>query len=513
MPRLTLVASARSCFSSPSTPTHSRRRLIERNRVPHLLFLCLLCLAVAIAAPAQTFTTLTVFDNTTNSAQPNGPLVQGLDGNLYGTTVGQNTGSGGGFQDRGTVFKIIPTGTLTTIYSFCSQALCADGGNPLAGLLLGTDGNFYGTTSFGTNRKNGAIFKITPEGELTVLYRLCLRSACGDGIKVLSPLIQATDGNLYGAASTGGFAGHFPGCGAGCGTIFKLNPSGTLKVLHTFCATDCADGAAPNGLIQASDGNLYGTTTSGGIGGGTVFSMTTTGTLTTLSDFCNPSCAGIYAPEAGLIQASDGDLYGTTALGGPSSIPGSGGVFKISLTGALTTIYDFCTQPNCPDGASPRDVLIQGTDGNFYGTTVGGGTANGGTLFKLTSSGTLTVLHNFPNWRHGSPGVMQATNGNFYGTAQDNAQNHYGILFREATGLGPFVKTLPTSGKVGAKVTILGSNLTGTTAVEFNGVPATFTVVSGTEITTTLPTGATTGTVTVTAGAKTLSSNMAFQVR
>jgi uncharacterized repeat protein (TIGR03803 family) len=505
MLRFPLVPSARPCFSSPSITAHNRRRLIERNRVPHLLFLFLLCLAVAIAAPAQTFTTLTVFNNTTNSAQPNGPLVQGLDGNLYGTTVGQNTGTGSEFQDKGTVFKIIPSGALTTIYTFCSQPLCADGGNPLAGLLLGTDGNFYGTTSFGTNRKNGAIFKITPAGDLTVLYRLCLRSACGDGIKVLSPLIQGTDGNLYGAASTGGFAGN--------GTIFRLNPSGTLKVLHAFCATDCADGAAPNGLIQASDGNLYGTTTSGGIGGGTVFSMTTTGTLTTLSDFCKPSCTGLYSPQAGLIQASDGDLYGTTAFGGPDSFPNPGGVFKISLTGALTTIYNFCTQPNCTDGASPRGVLVQGTDGNFYGTTTGSGTANGGTLFKLTSSDTLTVLHNFPDWRHDSPGVMQATNGNFYGTAQDNAQNHYGILFREATGLGPFVKTLPTSGKVGANITILGSNLTGTTAVEFNGTPATFTVVSSTEITTTVPTGATTGTVSVTAAAKTLSSNVAFQVR
>jgi uncharacterized repeat protein (TIGR03803 family) len=510
MLRFTLVPSARPCFLSPSTTAHSRRRLIERNRVPHLLFLLLLGLAVAIPSPAQTFTTLTVFDNTTNSAQPNGPLVQGLDGNLYGTTVGTNTGSGGGFEDRGTVFKIVPTGALTTIYTFCSQASCADGGNPLTGLLLGTDGNFYGTTSFGTNRKNGAIFKITPAGGLTVLYRLCLRSACGDGMKVLSPLIQGTDGNLYGAASAGGFAG---ACFAGCGTIFKLNPAGTLTVLHKFCATDCADGAAPNGVIQASDGNLYGTTTSGGIGGGTVFSMTTTGTLTTLDDFCKPSCAGLFLPEAGLIQASDGDLYGTTTFGGPSSNPDPGGVFKVSPAGALTTIYNFCAQPNCTDGAFPRGVLIQGTDGNFYGTTTGGGTSSGGTLFKLTSSATLTVLHTFAGWRHDNPGVMQATNGNFYGTTQDNAQNHFGILFREATGLGPFVKTLPTSGKAGAKITILGSNLTGTTALQFNGTPAAFTVVSGTEITTTVPAGATTGTVTVTAGGKTLSSNMAFQVR
>ena len=500
----------KSSFAIQPAAARRNRWLIASNGAGTLSLLFLFSLTMAIASPAQTFTTITVFNDTTNSAQPNGPLVQGLDGNLYGTTVGQNTSIAGGYQDRGTVFKITPKGTLTTVYTFCSQTACADGGNPLAGLLLGTDGNFYGTTSFGTNRQHGAIFKITPQGALTVLYRLCLRAACADGINVLTPLIQGADGNLYGAASAGGIGN----CFAGCGSIFKLYPSGTLAVLHKFCETDCADGAGPNGVIQATDGNLYGT--SGANGGytpvyGTVFRITTTGTLTILHSFCSQSnCSDGGSPKGGLVQGSDGDLYGTTQfrLGEPG-----GEVFKSTLGGGLTPIYDFCSQSNCDDGATPAGELIQGTDGNFYGTTPSGGTSFGGTLFRLTPGGTLTVLHNFPSWRRDYPGVMQATDGNFYGTTQDKAKNYYGIVFREAMGLGPFVETVPTSGKVGARITILGTNLTGTTAVRFNGIEAAYTVVSSSEITTTVPTGATTGTVEVKTPTKTLSSNVVFRVR
>jgi uncharacterized repeat protein (TIGR03803 family) len=467
----------------------------------------LISVLMSSASSAQTFTTLFSFNGTTNSSQPNGPLVQGFDGNFYGTTVGGNTGSGGGYQDRGTVFKITPKGTLTTIYTFCSQAACADGGNPLAGLLLGIDGNFYGTTSFGTNRLHGTIFKITPQGVLTMLYRLCLQGNCKDGINVLSPLIQGTDGDFYGAASAGGV-----GCNAGCGSIFKLTPS-RLIVLHDFCLeTGCPDGATPNGVVQATDGNLYGTTRTGGTGEGTLFRITTGGTLTTLYDFCNPSCPGLFEPEGGLIQANSGDLYGTAPYGGPNNESIAGGVFQISLSGAFSTIYDFCAQANCADGIEPMGEVIQATDGNFYGTTTFDGRLGGGTLFKLTSGGNLTVLHNFPGWRKDYPGVMQATDGNFYGTTQDTAKNYYGILFKESTGLAPFVETVPTSGAVGSTVTILGTNLTGTSAVSFNGIAAAFTVVSATEITAAVPTGATTGTVSVKTPTKTLTSNVAFRV-
>jgi uncharacterized repeat protein (TIGR03803 family) len=216
---------------------------------------------------------------------------------------------------------------------------------------------------------------------------------------------------------------------------------------------------------------------------------------------------------AGVIQGRNGNLYGTTRAGAPNGI-GAGTVFKITPPRTITTIYGFCALPDCADGGAPQGALVQGTDGNFYGTTTYGGTRyGGGTLFKLSPTGTLTVLHNFPGWRHDFPGVVQATDGNFYGTTQDNANNDYGTIFKEITGLSPFVETLPTSGLAGAKITILGTNLTNATSVSFNGTAATFTVVSSSEITTTVPTGATTGPVKVSTPTKALSSNIFFRVR
>jgi uncharacterized repeat protein (TIGR03803 family) len=190
----------------------------------------------------------------------------------------------------------------------------------------------------------------------------------------------------------------------------------------------------------------------------------------------------------------------------------------MTSTGSLTSLYSFCLQTGCADGSDPQ-ALILGTDGNFYGTTWSGGANNGiGTVFEITSTGQLTTLHTFAST--GTGGVNPAgallldTNGTFYGTTWSGGKNgSYGTIFSLATGLGPFVGTIPTSGKVGSKVTILGTNLTGATAVRFNGTAATFKVVSGSEITTTVPTGATSGTVTVTTSlGATLNSNVAFQV-
>jgi uncharacterized repeat protein (TIGR03803 family) len=205
---------------------------------------------------------------------------------------------------------------------------------------------------------------------------------------------------------------------------------------------------------------------------------------------------------------------------------GDGGtVFKIAPSGKLTTLYNFCSQTNCTDGESPYAGLIQGTDGNLYGTTPIGG-ANGnvcgihgnscGTVFKITPSGTMTTLHSFEGtdgWAlYG--GLFQATNGEFYGTTEYGGTIDGGTVFSLNVGLGQFVETLPTSGKVGATVKILGSFLTGATSVTFNGTAATFTVNSKSEITTTVPTGATTGTVQVISPRLgTLSSNVPFTVK
>ena len=453
-----------------------------------LLLLVLVSLAMAGISSAQTFRAIFSF-NGTNGTNPNGPLVQGLDGSLYGTT------HEGGAHNSGTVFKVTTAGQLTTLYSFCSQANCADGSYPGVGLLLGKDGNFYGTTWGGGKTDKGIAFKITPQGNFTTLYSFC---ACATGYHSVGALIQGTDGNLYGTTQLAG--------GAGYGAAFKMTTAGVVTVLHGFCSSNCSYGAKPNGLIQASDGNLYGTTLFGNShdSGGTAFRLTTTGKLTNLATFlCDAdSCLYGNSPSTSFVQASDGDLYSTTAF---TATAPNATVFSMTLSGGLSVVYNSNLGPS-------EGPLIQATDGNFYATTVKGGTLNGGILFKLTPSGSLTVLHNFPSWRQDDPGVMQATDGSFYGTTYDSSTGNYGIIFKETTGLAPFVKSLPTSGAVGSAVTILGTNLTGATAVSFNGTTAKFSVVSATEINATVPTGATTGMVKVTTPRGTLSSNVSFAV-
>src|SRR5208282_1397846 len=250
-----------------------------------------------------------------------------------------------------------------------------DGGDLHDVLVQATDKNLYGTTTEGgTASQNcpagcGTVFKITLAGALTTLYRFCAKTGCADGAYPTAGLVQATDGNLYGTAYYGG---------AGCGTVFKITTGGALTTLYSFCSLpNRADGAHPaSGLVQATDKNLYGTTVAGGAGkGGTVFKITTGGALTTLYSFCSqPGCTDGAGPEAGpLVQATDGNFYGTTIGGGVASNEGT--VFKITAAGALTTLYSFCSQPNCTDGGDLHDVLVQATDKNLYGTTTEGGTA------------------------------------------------------------------------------------------------------------------------------------------
>jgi len=460
----------------------------------------LLCAAAAIASPAQTFTTLHKF-SVTDGDKPQDSLVQGFDGDFYGTTYY------GGAHNFGTVFKITSTGTLTTLYSFCVQTGCTDGKYPGANLVQGTDGNFYGTTNYGGVYNGGEVFKITPAGTLTVLYNFCSLAECTDGQGPYTGLIQATDGNFYGTTHSGGT--YFDG------TVFKITPAGVLTKLYSFCQlTGCPDGRTPTaGLVQASDGNLYGSTSVNGANGyGTIFKITTAGVLTTLYSFCAETACTDGKLPGGLIQAADGNLYGTAGGGAYDQ----GTVFKITTAGALTTLYSFCPLTGCADGSDPRAGVIQATDGNFYGTTyLGGAHFDEGTIFKITPAGTLTTLYSFcalsgcPDGGELNAGLVQGTDGSFYGTTYFGD----GTVFNLATGLKAFVETRPTSGKVGAKVIILGTGLAGATGVSFNGTVATFTVVSGSEIKTTVPAGATTGKVKVTTSHSTLSSNVAFRVK
>jgi uncharacterized repeat protein (TIGR03803 family) len=465
----------------------------------------IICLSTATALPAQTFNTLVSFDGT-NANSPVASLVQGFDGNFYGTALL------GGVNGSGTFFKITPTGALTALYSFCAQANCADGSLPGSTLIQATDGTFFGTTQNGGVSGVGTIFKITPTGALTTLYSFCTQTNCSDGEFPDAGLIQATDGNFYGTTAFGGIL-NFNG-----GTIFRMTPKGVLSILYRFCSkANCPDGQAPaSALVQATDGNFYGTTGYGGAhGNGTVFRITQNGKLTTLYSFCAlTNCADGATPYFGyLIQATDGNFYGTTSRGG---INNNGTIFKITPQGQLTTLYSFCSQTNCADGWQPIAGLIQSTDGNFYGSTVDGGQFCNvcGTLF-ITPEGTLTTLHSFNNSDGDQPETapIQATDGTFYGTTHYAGDFSDGTVFNLSVGLRPFVKTTPASGKVGSKVIILGNNLQGSTVVTFNGTAATFRVVSTSEITTTVPTGATTGHVKVTTPRGTLKSNVAFRVR
>jgi len=460
-------------------------------------------LATAIAAPAQTFKTLVSFDGTDGQWPFYDSFVQGRDGNIYGTTYT------GGVNGAGTVFKITPEGKLSTLYSFCGQTNCADGASPYAGLVLATDGNFYGTTWSGGANSQGTVFKIISQGALTTLYSFCAQPNCIDGQNPWAPLVEGMDGSLYGTTSGGGANSQ--------GTVFKITEAGTLTTLHNFAgATN--DGASPYaGLVLATDGNFYGTSEAGGWSDGTVFKITSTGNLKLLYSFDWSDGAW---PYAGLVLATDGNFYGTTWSGGANS---QGTVFKMTPQGALTSLYSFCAQPSCLDGEFPAAGLVQASDGNFYGTTTYGGASGDGTVFTITSTGTLTTLHSFSgpygDGFQAFPGLLQGTNGLFYGMTRGwgdpcvPGTTVCGTIYSLDMGLVPFVTFVRNVGRVGQVAEILGQGFTGTTSVSFNGTPATFTVKHDTYLVATVPAGATTGRVTVATPGGTLTSNVPFRVR
>jgi uncharacterized repeat protein (TIGR03803 family) len=384
-----------------------------------------------MVSPAQIMTTLYDFCSQSNCADGSlpyyGTLTLATDGNFYGTTF-----SGGAHGQYGTVYKITPNGILTTLYSFCAQTNCADGAYPYAAVVQATDGNFYGTTYIGgAHGQYGTVFKITANGVFSTLYSFCAQTNCADGANPAAGLVQGTDGNFYGTTTANG--------SNNAGTVFKITSNGTLSTLYNFCSkANCADGSTPYaGLVLATDGNFYGTTQSGGGANniGTVFKITPMGMLTTLYSFCSQMhCADGSYPDAGLVQGTDGNFYGTTSSGGAN---GYGTVFKITPMGALTTLHSFCTLTNCADGFMPIAGLLQGADGNFYGTTYeGGNSASAGTLFKITSTGTLTTLYDFcsqANCTDGAApraGLVQTADGSFYGTTNGGGLDGSGTVFR-----------------------------------------------------------------------------------
>jgi|HubBroStandDraft_5_1064220.scaffolds.fasta_scaffold56430_2 uncharacterized repeat protein (TIGR03803 family) len=476
-----------------------------KHRLGKISVLFIVCIAAAIGASAQTLTTLVSFD-TSNGASPIGPLVQSTNGNFYGTT------SSGGLNGGGTIFKITSAGQLRTLHSFCGQTTCPQGAFPSAGLAQGADGNFYGTTYFGGADNLGTIFKMSPSGTLQRLYQFLSFSL--DGANPVGSLVQGADGNFYGTATAGGENGE--SCpDAGCGTLFKISPGGKFTLIYTFCRlTNCVDGGLPQtGLLQAPNGDFYGSTNLGGLyGSGTIFVITPVGKLTTLHQFGEFGFGS--SATSSLILGTDGNLYGTTYTGGTHN---KGQVFQLTPNGHFQTLYNFkyCPQ-SCTDGSLPNG-LVQGNDGNFYGTTQQGGAANEGTIFMMTLAGQLTTLYSFcvqTNCPDGSwPALpIQSTNGNFYGVTSGGGANKDGTVFSFSADLAPFVEASPNYGQAGRTVKILGNSLTGTISVTFNGTSAAFTVLSDTYLEATVPAGATTGTIQVTTPSGTLASDVGFQV-
>jgi uncharacterized repeat protein (TIGR03803 family) len=406
--------------------------------------LSLLCLAMSAAGHSQTLTTLQSF-NGTNGAYPNTALVKGRhrlvqhsNGNFYGTTPF------GGANNYGTVYQLTPGGQLTTLYSFCSVggSACTDGDTPNGALALGSDGNLYGTTFLGGANNEGTVFKITTGGALTTLYSFCSKASCADGAEPFGAMVQGSNGNFYGTTYVGGNANND-------GTVFEITSGGSLTTIYTFCSlAGCADGANPEGdLVQSvTNGNFYSVTFAGGNShsAGTAYEISPSGVLTTIYAFCTKTnCNDGTYPQAPLTQDGFGNFYGTTELSGANAY---GTLYQISTWGTLHTLYHFCSKSNCTDGAEPAGGPLVGIDGNIYGTTALGGADDGGSIYQFTPWGVLNTLHSFcsvggsacTDGETPEAPLVQGTNQNFYGTTA------FGGTYSDGTSF--VLSTIPPSG-------------------------------------------------------------------
>jgi len=429
-------------------------------------------------AHAQTYTVLYNFGGVSGDPQYplDGPIAQGEDGNLYATSFV------GGSKGRGTVFKITLTGALTVL----SNLEGTSGRSPYGGVTLGSDGNFYGTTAFGGTGRAGTVFQITPEGKLGVLYSF---SGHMDNGQPHAPPIQGADGNLYG--TTRGYADPT------LGTVYKIATPQHVTTMHQF--TGGADGEYPEApLLQATDGNFYGTTHTSN-----AFKISPAGAFTSLGLFPGSS-------NSPLIQASNGHFYGVAVYGGTYS---NGTLFEMSRGGKTRVLHNFNNLKG--DGSYPYAGLVQATDGNFYGATSSGGVLGWGTIYRLSTTGQFTVVYIFDGSTGSYPEttLVQHTNGILYGETYLGGTYGGGVFYSLDIGAAPFVRLVTTFGKAGKTIGILGQGFTGTTEVSFNGIPATFTVSSDTYLEATVPAGATTGFVTVTTSTGTLTSNQQIQIR
>ena len=456
------------------------------RKLPLLLFALLF--AAGPAVYSQTYTLLYSFGSKNGDANyPASPgmLAQSRGGRLFSTAGDGNSGN------TGKVISLTTSGVEQILRNFPAAK------EVTSGLTLATDGQFYGATTDGGDYGFGSIFKITQDGVFTRLYSF---HGGADGSHPVGPPIESLAGQFYGSANGGG--------SAGMGTIYKITKYGEFTLLHTFTG---ADGSGPTGpLTQGTDYFFYGTATGGGVNGdGTIFRVDRDGVFNLLHSF-----DGTHGqlPTVGLIQANDGDFYGVTPFGGTNSL---GVVFKMDSGYSVTVLHNF---DGTTDGYGPWAPLLQATDGNLYGTANGGGPFNdGGVLFRISTAGGFSVLHNFTGGSSGTgwrplSALMQHTNGLLYGMTKAGGERNQGAFYSLNVGLKPFVSYLPTYGRAGAPVQILGQGFTADSTVSFNGVPANFTVVSSTYIRAFVPGGATTGPITVTTAFGTLTSNKVFIV-
>lgn len=390
-------------------------------------------------------------------------------------------------------FRIWPNGSLAMVHNFGVT-------NPVGGLTLATDGYFYGTTMVGGADYDGTVFKMSPGGSATKLYTFTNGS---DGALPNAPPIQSEQGDLYGTT-------HGTNTGSDYGSVYRITKDGNFTVLHSFTSSD---GRYPTGpLVQGTNYYFYGTTIEGGTGkDGTIFRISSSGDFKVLVNLSGKNGA---IPYDGLIQASDGNFYGVTYYGGSTmgASPGDGVLFRVTPGGTYTVLHNFM---NGSDGGRPIGGLVQASDGNLYGTNTTGGKYGYGVLFRATLAGNITPLHDFASatGNYAIDTLLQHTNGMLYGMTTYGGTNNQGVFYSLNAHLPPFVTYLPVYGRPGALVQILGQGFRSDSKVYFNGMQASNVMeVYPTYIRAEVPQGATTGRITVTTANGTLKSNKVFIV-